>query len=897
MPWRPTEPGDFPTLGWLALDWFEAMLAQPEAQEYEPFVCTQEQADFLLAFYRLDPDTGRRLRRRGVISRPRGWGKSPFTAAVAAFEALGPALFEGWDSEGQPVGQPWSELRRPLVEIAAVSEDQVDTNTWAPLMEIIGRGPVVDEYPGTEPMAGFIALPYGRIQKRTAEARSAKGAPAHFVVCDQALALDTPIPSPSGWTTMGALAAGDVIFGSTGPVRVSVAKPVSLDHDCYRVTFADGTSVVASAGHLWQSKVSESAAAPKVRTTEQMIADGRTFRVPVAPAQEMPAADHNLPPYLLGLWLGDGTRGKCEIAVSHDDLAATQRSLAERGVESWVRVYGDAACVNLTFTRARGFGMTGRPAVAKALQSLPCYRDKHIPAEFLAGSTMQRAELVRGLMDSDGSVSKTGSCTFVSTESRLADGITQLLRSLGQVTTGARWHEDARYTGGGKYLVTFTPRGGFQPFAMPRKASRVKADCGRGAGWITITSIIAIPRVPVRCIGVESDDHLFAAGVGGHLTHNTEEWVRGNGGVGLFNTLRNNVIKRGGHLLESPNAYTPGLGSVAESSMAAFQAIREGRARVDDGVLFDHREAPADTVLTDRGSLMAGLAIAYGDSADVQKCAIHEPPCKSPGWVDLEHIASSIWDPDADEQLSRSDWLNQITHASDSWVSHPEWAARAAADTVVGAGEVVTLGFDGSRGRAKGKPDATALIGCRVSDGHLFEVGVWEVPTARPDEWAEWEPPIVEIEAALRGAFATYRVAAFYADPAKDWRSHVNAWEATFGSQVTTKARANHPFEWWMNSGRSGLVQAAVEALEGAIRNGDMTHSGEHNLTSHVLNARRRLAHGKLRLDKSNDYSPNKIDAAAAAVLAWQARLDALAGGALTSPARRSTRVRRVGRR
>jgi hypothetical protein len=56
-----------------------------------------------------------------VISRSRGWGKSPFTAGLAAVEALGPVLFAGWDAAGQPVGMPWSEIRKPLVEIAAVS--------------------------------------------------------------------------------------------------------------------------------------------------------------------------------------------------------------------------------------------------------------------------------------------------------------------------------------------------------------------------------------------------------------------------------------------------------------------------------------------------------------------------------------------------------------------------------------------------------------------------------------------------------------------------------------------------------------------------------------------------------------------------------------------------------
>jgi hypothetical protein len=378
----------------------------------------------------------------------------------------------------------------------------------------------------------------------------------------------------------------------------------------------------------------------------------------------------------------------------------------------------------------------------------------------------------------------------------------------------------------------------------------------------------------------------------------TEEWTPSNGGRRLYNTLKNNVIKRGGHMLESPNAFTEGMSSVAEQTMTAFQLIREGKSKLETGVLYDHREAPPETDLGEAPSLLAGLAVAYGDSADVPLCAIHNPPCERPGWVDLDHIAASIWDPDADPQLSRSDWLNQVTHAGNAWMSQPIWVARygdrqdvpvpSVADR-----EVVTLGFDGSRARAKGKPDATALIGCRVSDGHVFQVDVWEADDDK-SKWADWTAPIPLIEAAIAQCFEKYRVAAFYCDPAKDWRSHVNAWEAKFSGRLvkspegrTVTATRDHPFEWWMTGGRSALIERAIEQLEGAIRNGDMTHDGSYSLTRHVLNARRGLAHGKLVLRKENDYSPNKIDAAVAAVLAWQARLDAVAAGVRTSDRRR----------
>lgn len=72
---KPAYPGEYPTLGHTVLEWMTDMLAAPDREEYEPFIPTREQAEFILRFYRLDPVTGRRAIRRGVISRPKGWGK------------------------------------------------------------------------------------------------------------------------------------------------------------------------------------------------------------------------------------------------------------------------------------------------------------------------------------------------------------------------------------------------------------------------------------------------------------------------------------------------------------------------------------------------------------------------------------------------------------------------------------------------------------------------------------------------------------------------------------------------------------------------------------------------------------------------------------------------------
>lgn len=897
MPWKPSVEGEIPTLGWVAIDWMVDNLAQPARGWYEPFRPTREQEDFILRWYSLDPETGKFPYRRALLGRPRGWGKSPCLAGLAAFEALGDCLFDGWDAEGQPVGRPWSTARTPLVQIAAVSEDQT-RNTWQPLLEMLGdEAPALDNYPGLEPMLGAVMLPKrGRIEQVTSSANTQKGAPAVFAVLDQALALDTPIPTPEGWTTMGELSAGDTVFGSAGPTSVLVAKPPSLDHECFRVEFSDGTSVIASEGHLWLTRVRGSAARPKVRTTGEMLRDGRTFRIPVAPPQERPEQALACPPYLLGYWLGDGTRGKAELAVSEQDLEALTSTLARFGISSHPRRYrradGASAVVNLSFTVARGFQCADRPEYCKALQGMDVYRDKSapIPREYLLGSIAQRTELLQGLMDSDGCVTSQGTCTFVSVTRELAELVTTLLRSLGQVTTGPKWVIDERYSGGGKFRVDFTPRGGFNPFLTPRKRQRVR-DHRRGADWITVTAITAVPRVPVRCIGVESDDHLFAFGLGGHLTHNTEEWTRSNGGIRLAHTLRTNVTKNGGRTIESPNAYIPGEGSVAEQSAEYAKAAAEGRTRTT-GILWDHREAPPETDLSDRDSLIVGLRHVYGDSSKhPDGCVLHDPPCP-PGWVDLDPIVEQIWDPATDPQMARSDFLNQITHSSDSWIPQPEWEA-AGLDAQLDEGDTITLGFDGSRGRNRGKADATALIACRVADGLLSVVGVWEQPEGPLG--ADWLPDVDDVSAAVNAAFQRWNVVGFYADPS-GWTEPVARWEAQWGRRLRVKASQTAPISAWPR-GKDSRVTEYVERLRQAIAAGEAHHDHSPALTRHVLNARRRQTRTGYLLYKEFPDSHRKIDAAYAAVLAWKARIDAIGAGVGRAPSAdrgRRTRHRKL---
>ena len=332
----------------------------------------------------------------------------------------------------------------------------------------------------------------------------------------------------------------------------------------------------------------------------------------------------------------------------------------------------------------------------------------------------------------------------------------------------------------------------------------------------------------------------------------------------MYDTVRRNLAKRKAAepwSLETSTMYLPGEKSVAEETHDLAKLIREGKTKIQR-LLFDHREADADIDLTDPEQVRAGIREAYGPFAEV---------------MDVERILAEFYDPRNDPQDSRRYYFNQPTSSKDSWVSSPDWMACAATKEVA-KGDEITLGFDGSRKRSRGITDATALIGCRVSDGHLFEIKVWEQPDGPAGEG--WEVPITEVDYEVRQAFERFNVVGMFADPAK-WESYIAQWEADFGKKLKVKSSQAHPIEWWMTGNRSYLVVRALEQFQNAVLDKEITHSGLA-LSRHVLNARRRLGRSGLTIAKEHPESPNKIDAAIAAVLAYQARLQALSKGEAT---------------
>jgi hypothetical protein len=368
----------------------------------------------------------------------------------------------------------------------------------------------------------------------------------------KALALDTPVPTPKGWTTMGALTVGQEVFAPDGTITriVAMTKPM-LDRPCYRMRFSDGAEIVADAGHLWLTETlpaREAAAAaarrgplklrgtdqshkrkyfPEVVTTAHIAATLRArgghalnHSIETCAPLQYPAQELAIDPYVLGAWLGDGTSRSSQITCHSDDVETLDH----------IRAAGIPVRFSWALGDGTGKGKRGTATFTGTLRSLGLIQNKHIPQNYLQASVPQRLALLQGLMDTDGTVSGGGSrtgrghgmakCEFSVVSERLARGFLELVRSLGikAVFRSGPATLEGR-TVGIRYRISFQTE--LPVFRLKRKADRLAPLRTRRPRLRYIEAAEPIPSVPVRCIQVDRADGMFVAGRECIPTHNS----------------------------------------------------------------------------------------------------------------------------------------------------------------------------------------------------------------------------------------------------------------------------------------------------------------------------------------------------------------------------------------
>jgi hypothetical protein len=803
----------------------------------------------------------------------------------------------------------------------------------------------------------------------------------------KALSLSVPLPTPTGWTTMGEVQVGDQLLDETGsPCTVLAVTETMTDHDCYRVSFRDGTSVVADADHLWpmlEFRGDKKRRACTV-TTREIAETGVTYARPLTagktkasnsgvarwrtlptPTLDLPEVETPIQPYLLGYWLGDGDSDAPRVTVSEGDLPAFTARAAELGANLGVpKLTGNpgGTTYRVTFLSAIGQGgeISQRRALAigrNALQELGVWKNKHIPVALLRGSHKQRLELLRGLMDSDGSIDSKGRIELTLCNERLARDAVELMRTLGlypRIT-----ESDAKIAGrvvGRRWRINVTAYADEPVFSLPRKVGRLLPR-GHAIPYSqvrTVVSVEKIPSEPVRCVSVSSPTSLYLAGEGMVPTHNspvalcccelagpvlfdgfdaqgdavgrehpsplvqlaaysksqtdntmslvlpmltrgraseevvgldpgltrvrtqngllepisansksregarttaaildeTHTWVETGGGHELAAVIRRNIGKMNARSLETTNAWNPGEDSVAELTSIYADKVAEqladGHQRVlDEGILRFHPKAIVPK-LSDIPVLRAAIAELYRDAP----------------WMNVDRIVSEVLDPATHPATARRFYLNEVATADDALVTTSEWN-DCYLDDVIEPGEVITLGFDGSKSE-----DSSVLVAMRVFDRFATVIGAME----KPDHAKNWEVDREFFDGLVANCFAQYSVVGFYSDVAH-FESYVDKWHLEYASSLKVHASPKNSVGWDMR-GRLQINTRATEALVAGIQDGSVRHDGGSLLRRHVLNTRRRPNRYGISFGKERRDSPRKVDGFAALQLAFQACTD-----------------------
>jgi hypothetical protein len=890
------------SLGWLALAWMEHFCRHGPGDVMGQRIKHGDEYSLLVVdCYALGDTPGNAHMRYDSVffSRPKGCDKSGLAARLALFEAFGPCRFAGWAKGGEVFRDPWGlgfkyvysagepmgkPCTAPFIRCMATEETQVG-NVYATIYFNLTdqeHEPPLAKVPFVDAGLEKIILPNGgEIRVSTSSSAAKDGGKETFVVFDEALSLDTPLPTPGGWTTMAEVKVGDLLIGADGqPARVVKTTETFTDRDCYRVTFADGTHIAASAGHLWMTGVVGSAAKPRIRTTEQMVADGRKFKVPNALPWQLPERQLDIDPYVLGVWLGDGDSRNATVSASASDVDELDALIRGAGYTTrrCVTHPGRAELLYISVPGSRRNRFSPVRGLKVRLAAAGLIEDKKIPQEYLRGSVEQRLALVQGLMDSDGSVTPHGHCTFVNSTRAVIDGLVELLRSLGEDPV-VRFAPDDRSRVGGCWVLTFTPRN-VMPFRFARKRARVRAHQSTRDRWVSIRSIDKIDRMPVKCVAVDSDDHLFVAGLGSKITHNTHlydtpELRR------MYETVTRNLKKRkkavtgaGTWYIETTTMFAPGSNSVAEATYGEAEALLEERKKRGRWRLFyDHRWGDVVDV-TDEAALRQAIRDAYGEAMD---------------WIDEDGLVDEFYDTRKKETDSRRYFLNAQTSTQDAWLTFEQWRGCKRSDRWLKPKDAVCLGLDGSV-----NDDSTALVAVRMSDLHVTLLAIWEKPEGAAGE--DWQVDREAVDAAVARAMKTFKVLGFFCDPAH-WQDYVDKWQKEFGAKMKIQASKRRPLEWWTN--RPVPMVAALERFWEAVVERRLSYTDPEaardpeerglilTLERHVLNARRHMSRSGLQIRKEAPKSPKKIDAAMSAVLAYTAAMDGVADKVQDKPARR----------
>jgi len=358
------------------------------------------------------------------------------------------------------------------------------------------------------------------------------------------------------------------------------------------------------------------------------------------------------------------------------------------------------------------------------------------------------------------------------------------------------------------------------------------------------------------------------------LLNEIQNWNSSNNGHDMWGVLEGNAAKRDedspARMLAIFNAHRPGEDSVAERLRDAFEGTQgdpdaddesERPKFIDVGIMYDSLEAPPTAPLTLKDA-PAVIEAVRGDAV----------------WLSTSRIVKSIGNPNNPPSESRRKWYNQVTGSEDAWTTPQAWDQLSRPDSIVAPREEIAMFIDCSK-----SDDATALVGCRITDGHVFMLGLWQKPPG--DRGKGWLAPLDKVDTAVDAAFSRFTVVAFWGDPShtlddetrvRYWDTLFDAWHRKYGRKLREfphVGRAGHSilFDMAIYAEQKRFV-AEVQIVEAEIEGKGFTHDGDVRLRKHVIAARRMPTKAGMSIGKEHRESRKKVDAAVSMVGARMAR-------------------------
>jgi len=336
----------------------------------------------------------------------------------------------------------------------------------------------------------------------------------------KALDVNTPIPTPTGWKTMGDLQVGDQVFDEAGhPTNVTFVTEYQYGRDCYELVFANGDTVIADGEHQWEvSTVYDRRVSAKTNklvtrtlTTNEIITlrekhPKRKISIELTKPVNYVTKELPVDPYILGYWLGDGTSNEGQFTIGDEDIEEVSQLFLERDIT-----------LHKTTIKYR-YSTRG---LRTQLRELGVINNKHIPAIYLQASIEQRLELLRGLLDSDGHFQTRDKVVeFCTCFPELAYNFKELVSSLGIKTTH-KTNSSSLYGQRKKDRHRFSFVTNLKVFNLTRKDKNSKSLTSYKKIAMYIKDINPVATRPVKCISVDSKNSLYLATKNYIVTHNT----------------------------------------------------------------------------------------------------------------------------------------------------------------------------------------------------------------------------------------------------------------------------------------------------------------------------------------------------------------------------------------